>query len=372
MKPKVISAYLCVIFCLSASAAQACDHVVTVNASSNQTVCVGDTASFSATAYCDHTPAPDYCSVPPYVWQYEWSAPDGDPSSGSGSSFSCSYDSPGTYAITVTATCENGFEGSDSVAVTVEACCCYECQSGDFWPNMACINGQWECLYGMCLDDECVDVDVFMGSFPDPHEQVVDCDVTFTAQTILSGYESHISWSGGGTPATGSGASFTTRWSTPGTKTVTARIDSCDGNSTWDSDSIGILAYTANHTYEWLRDHCGNPIQNPNNPPSTNGCSAPIIGNCPSLVGCDYCFTEACDGHDYCYSTCNPNSGHKDQCDFNLASDTQTVCASIDGAVCKADCLFWSGQFYIAVVNFGMSNFEDAQEEVCACKDCIE
>jgi hypothetical protein len=54
----------------------------------------------------------------------------------------------------------------------------------------------------------------------------VGCDITFTATTDPTGYEDDVEWSGGGEPATGSGATFTTHWDTSGTKTVTAEL--CD------------------------------------------------------------------------------------------------------------------------------------------------
>jgi hypothetical protein len=49
-------------------------------------------------------------------------------------------------------------------------------------------------------------------------------DVTFTGTTSPPGNEGSISWSGGGTPSTGSGATFVTKWTTGGSgnRTVTA------------------------------------------------------------------------------------------------------------------------------------------------------
>ena len=54
----------------------------------------------------------------------------------------------------------------------------------------------------------------------------IGCDITFTATTDPTGYEDDVEWSGGGEPATDSGATFTTYWDTSGTKTVTAEL--CD------------------------------------------------------------------------------------------------------------------------------------------------
>jgi hypothetical protein len=57
-------------------------------------------------------------------------------------------------------------------------------------------------------------------------------DITFEAVSIPSGYESMISWLGGGDPATGSGKYFTTHWHSTGTKTVTARCGT--PTAVWD------------------------------------------------------------------------------------------------------------------------------------------
>lgn len=66
-----------------------------------------------------------------------------------------------------------------------------------------------------------------------PDVVCVDGQAEFSAQTIPPGHESMLNWSGGGSPATGSGASFQTSWDTPGTKTVTVQTssDGCDAVS---------------------------------------------------------------------------------------------------------------------------------------------
>ena len=96
------------------------EHVVTVSASGDTVVCVGDNASLSATASCSQEPVPVCCLITSYVW----SAPGGDPSSGTtpggnSSSFSCSYDEAGTKTVTVTAKCCVGISESTDVTVTV-------------------------------------------------------------------------------------------------------------------------------------------------------------------------------------------------------------------------------------------------------------
>ena len=67
------------------------------------------------------------------------------------------------------------------------------------------------------------------------------CDgeyVLFAALTDPVGEESNISWSGGGTPATGTGATFYTKWTTgsTGTKIVTATY--CNDSK---SESVNVL-----------------------------------------------------------------------------------------------------------------------------------
>ena len=67
------------------------------------------------------------------------------------------------------------------------------------------------------------------GVDPSPALVPVGTDFTFTAQgTDLE----NVAWSApGATPATGSGATFTTKWMTTGSKTVTARCPSSDPNA---------------------------------------------------------------------------------------------------------------------------------------------
>ena len=77
-----------------------------------------------------------------------------------------------------------------------------------------------------------------------------ECDgqnVTFTVTTNPSGFESLVSWSGGGTPATGTGATFTTKWSTGGTKTVTACC--CSSCASKEVDIISELTVLPGEAY---------------------------------------------------------------------------------------------------------------------------
>lgn len=65
-----------------------------------------------------------------------------------------------------------------------------------------------------------------------------DCSVTFTAEIDPSDGGASITWTGGGDPATGSGQTFTTKWSQPGGGTVTATGD-CGSSK---QNSVPVLA----------------------------------------------------------------------------------------------------------------------------------
>jgi hypothetical protein len=117
----------------------------------------------------------------------EWSG-GGAPSTGSGSTFSTDWDTWGTK--TVTASCGDSSESKQVTIVEV-----YYVTSNK---DTACVN----------------------------------CYVEFMAITKPSGYESLVRWSGGQLPSTGSGLIYTTKWGTPGTKTVTASC--CDSSKTKD------------------------------------------------------------------------------------------------------------------------------------------
>jgi len=103
----------------------------------------------------------------------------GDPATASDTcSFSTDWDTPGTKTVTATPDCGS----SESKQVTI-----VEVASVTSDKNFTCVG----------------------------------CNIRFTATTNPAGHEDLVEWSGGGTPATGTGAKFTTKWSTWGTKTVT-------------------------------------------------------------------------------------------------------------------------------------------------------
>jgi uncharacterized repeat protein (TIGR01451 family) len=120
---------------------------------------------------------------------FSWSAPGGDPTSGSGSSFNTSYNTDGTKTVTVTS---NGLTGICTVTVT---------HVDNFPPVCA----------------------------PDTQNVFVGQTATFTA----SAGNGTFSWSApGGNPSSGSGSSFNTTYAATGSYTVTVTsgglTDTCD------------------------------------------------------------------------------------------------------------------------------------------------
>lgn len=89
----------------------------------------------------------------------------------------------------------------------------------------------------VCEDDTVASVSA------DKDEACVGCDITFTATTSPTGLEDDVSWSGGGSPSTGTGATFTTSWDTTGTKTVTASL--CDSSVSEDVTIAEVASVTA-------------------------------------------------------------------------------------------------------------------------------
>ncbi len=74
----------------------------------------------------------------------------------------------------------------------------------------------------------------------------INCYVTFTAITDPTGYENLVTWSGGGSPSTGSGTTFRTRWMESGNKTVTASIGAAN-----ESKEVRIACPVNFHQTSW-------------------------------------------------------------------------------------------------------------------------
>jgi hypothetical protein len=80
-------------------------------------------------------------------------------------------------------------------------------------------------------------------------------DVEFTATTSPGGGEDCVSWSGGQSPATGTGATFTTSWSSVGTKTVTATCGTSTRNKTVEIiNTLTVVPAEAYVGVDMLRD----------------------------------------------------------------------------------------------------------------------
>lgn len=148
----------------------------------------GDNATFTCTSY-------DYESA---ISSRSWSAGGGTPSTGSGTTFTTKWCTTGTKYVSLTV-----WDSDCSVG------CC---------PNKSD-------SYGRSVNVLSVTV---ASVTSDKGAACAGCTITFTATTNPAGKYGCLEWSGGGTPATGSGQTFTTSWSTAGTKTVTA---SCCGSS---------------------------------------------------------------------------------------------------------------------------------------------
>ncbi len=184
-------------------------------------------------------------------------------------------------------------------------------------------------------------------------------DVTFTATTIPAGHEDLVTWSGGGTPATDEGGTFTTQWSTKGNKTVTA----LDKNF-----EITILCTILESWAEVVA--CSNLEQRPGDK-DPNGCSIPPFfveeGQDPNNpAGCeDTSFLAACNAHDECYQTCESN---KESCDGTFYSNMlEDVCL---GSPCIGVCSRSASTYYNAVFGaLGLIAWKADQVLYCVCCD---
>ncbi|MFA5645717.1 MAG: phospholipase A2 [Candidatus Ratteibacteria bacterium] len=182
---------------------------------------------------------------------------------------------------------------------------------------------------------------------------------TFTAVTNPTGYGNLVNWSGGGTPATGSGSNFITQWSW-GEKTVTA----LNKNKTVDVTFAELADWD-----EYLA--CGDLMQYPNKAKVTDGCSwAP-----ENPAGGEHTnFHEACVNHDYCYRECAET---KSSCDSVFKNDMLTICTL---AAQKGDdeeiivaCFYYASLYYNALLNDWLTistiAYRKAQIAYCVCCD---
>ncbi len=204
----------CLVFAGGPSLCCKCSEppILVTGPSGGQTVCVGQTVTFHVSAVDEDlvpdTPFPA-CEKTPDDVTFTWSG-GGTPAGGTGEDFATQWSTPGVKTVKVVA-CDAGDPVDDEedvireVQVTVV--------------EVASVAGPEDCLF--CPGKNC----------------------TFTATTNPGGHTDLLTWSGGGTPATGTGGSFTTQWATGGQKTVSA---CCCGTCRSASITIeGPCAYTS-------------------------------------------------------------------------------------------------------------------------------
>lgn len=109
--------------------------------------------------------------------------------------------------------------------------CHVSCGSGSCDDDGDCGNCQ------TCVGGECIDAPVEI-TIPeeDGEDFVTDWNITFEANS------SDVEWSCSGNPSSGTGSSFTTKFSTIGRKTVTASSDNCN-------DSIKVDIFDEGHSF---------------------------------------------------------------------------------------------------------------------------
>lgn len=95
--------------------------------------------------------------------------------------------------------------------------------------------------------------------------------------------------------------------------------------------------------------------------PTSDGCSAPLIGDIALLSGVN--FRTACDIHDFCYGMCGSD---KASCDTEFRNNLNSICDGLPvGDPRFPDCLFDAEVFYDAVNNLGGGNYDAAQGLAC-------
>jgi hypothetical protein len=126
-------------------------------------------------------------------------------------------------------------------------------------------------------------------------------------------------------------------------------------------------------------DGCVNPVPKLNYTPSVNGCGPEggvfgtginAVPNSP-YVGAN--FTQACNGHDEGYGTCNKP---KSETDEQFLKDMQAVCAGAYGgggainSIALMQCRNAATTYYKAVSTIGDDAYKAGQEAACDCCEC--
>ena len=127
---------------------------------------------------------------------------------------------------------------------------------------------------------------------------------------------------------------------------------------------------------------CPNRVPDPAQIPGYNGCGpdflTPVLFLIPQGYG-SASFTDPCDDHDVCYSTCNSD---KDVCDLIFGVGMTDSCTETYQPIISAEedpvlqkqfnfqyglCELAANRFYNAVHLLGQFAFDSAQEKACDC-----
>jgi RHS repeat-associated protein len=125
-------------------------------------------------------------------------------------------------------------------------------------------------------------------------------------------------------------------------------------------------------------------MQNPNKPPSSNGCGGEGGPSVPDLFTVNfrqnrkrgdvgifsqitYSFEGSCNSHDICYSTCGSS---RSKCDIQFLEDLWTICYSLPSRPPRIHCFRRANSYYSGVRVAGATFFKIAQDKHCEWETC--
>ena len=104
--------------------------------------------------------------------------------------------------------------------------------------------------------------------------------------------------------------------------------------------------------------------------PKSNGCGSGITRFIvPDRANLFADFGPACDAHDKCYSRCGSSQAG---CDSAFKTDMEAQCPSWWLTSFRIDCLAKARIYHQAVVRFGKTAHENAQDKFCEWEDCCD
>jgi hypothetical protein len=127
---------------------------------------------------------------------------------------------------------------------------------------------------------------------------------------------------------------------------------------------------------------CPNRVAHPGHVPGFNGCGPAALQGVQFIIPQGYksaSFTDACNGHDVCYDTCNTNKG---TCDMGFGESMVQSCTETYQPIIsdEADpilkqrfnyeftlCKLAAFRFFNAVSLAGQGAFDSAQKDACDC-----